>query len=1273
MGRQRKTMFRLLLIPLILVIAVQSAFSCGMLFMTNTFKVLKDDAVDTMIRTVDNRKVILENDMLQRWSAICQDTDETNKKLEDFFEETGSDMKKFLSDGTLQEEFLESIFPEFMDKAQYGMATGAFVVLDNSMENAGAYEGFYVHHSDIVSKSSNKGELLMERGDKELARSKSIPLDVYWTPNFELMPQGARAADDFFYKPLAAGKENAGAEPINMGYWSKPFILENEEYDTYRRVTYSLPLIYKGTVYGVAGIEVSLDFINTYFNLEELNDNDSTGYAVAIRGADNNYAFISGKGSLYDLLQTDAAEFKETEYENFYEVKASSGMRLCAVSSSLDLYGNNAPYEDTDWILVGLNSRKNVFGLYQRMYFYMGFALFIGMAFGMVMLYIVLKKLLIPFGNLMQCIEGGTDGIAAYQRSDIEEIEDLYDVISDLTTRQKLINERLLEEKERYRLAMEGSDDTFITYEFKTDRLEVYNHSMKVGKRDCSRIADRIGFFDRNDIYWEDQNLVEDQFEKMDGSYNIEFRLRSDAWEGYRWQRLKGTVIKREDGDNPRLVGSIKNIHERKLYEIEQENKEVYDTLTGFYTRKAGVERIRQCREEEPDGTLVYLQIQWKEGLDNLYGRTFKDLMLEEFGRWLREYVSLPQDDSEIYIVMRVGDSDFLVWIPGTDKDEPGYLADYVDQLGQEVLNSRKKLLQVGVYQTVVDSHQDTQAVIDDIFRKYTVSPIVSSGNDVKSNMLSLVLNIFDKGGDFRVKMDVLLRKLGNYYHAGDVLLLTVNQSFSTIYPEYQWHRQIFDETCKDKMRCDDAEMEAYRESLSQGIETVFVPAGERDKVFAGLNSFIGEKNCFVVPLVDNGMLIGFLCLLDMEEESTETSDIGKELREIASIIQNRLNTEKHDVASKAKTEFLSRMSHEIRTPMNGIIGMTEIALKEGQSRERITDCLDKIRRSSRNLLKIISRILDMSNIESGRMVLTLSEFDMADMLEDINHIVLPQAEEKKLEFELISELKHNCLIGDEARISQILINLLGNALKFTDPGGKISLTVRTVSSHEKADDIYFEVKDNGSGISSEDQQRIFHSFEQAGDSGEMAISNGVGLGLTVSSRLVHLMGGEIELDSAPGVGSTFRFTISLDLSEDKSEETEKEEKPVSFEGFHVLVVEDNELNAEIICELLEDHEFTVDVVFDGKQAVNRLEEMPQGTYDVVLMDIMMPVMDGMEATSALRHSKRQDLREIPIVAVSANAFDEDMEKSLECGMNGHLSKPVNMDLLLSTLEEILF
>ncbi len=254
-------------------------------------------------------------------------------------------------------------------------------------------------------------------------------------------------------------------------------------------------------------------------------------------------------------------------------------------------------------------------------------------------------------------------------------------------------------------------------------------------------------------------------------------------------------------------------------------------------------------------------------------------------------------------------------------------------------------------------------------------------------------------------------------------------------------------------------------------------------------------------------------------------------------------------------------------------------------------------------------------------------------------------------------------------RISQVLINLLGNAVKFTAAGGRVIFSVVELGGDEEQAQVSFAVSDTGIGIAPEDQERVFRSFEQA--SSNPSKQQGTGLGLSISSRLVQLMGSNIQIESTLGEGSTFRFAIPINLGEDM--ETEASQEEFSFDGCRVLVVEDNELNSEIAQCLLEERGFAVDCVFNGAEAVEQVKNMPSGTYDVILMDIMMPVMDGLSATRAIRGMEREDCHTIPIVAMSANAFDDDLKKSVECGMNGHLSKPVDVEKLYQTLGEIIF
>jgi CheY-like chemotaxis protein/nitrogen-specific signal transduction histidine kinase len=413
---------------------------------------------------------------------------------------------------------------------------------------------------------------------------------------------------------------------------------------------------------------------------------------------------------------------------------------------------------------------------------------------------------------------------------------------------------------------------------------------------------------------------------------------------------------------------------------------------------------------------------------------------------------------------------------------------------------------------------------------------------------------------------------------------------------------------------------------------------------------------------------MGILTIMNISDRVYGNEEERRSLFELCNVIQGQINQQRHDLASKAKSNFLSRMSHEIRTPMNGIVGMTTIALQKNQSPEKIKDCLQKIQLSSEYLLSLINDILDMSKIESGKMTLEQADFSMTDLLKTLNELIRPQAQAKGVEYMQNIQIRNDWLIADKLRISQVLVNLLGNAVKFTPAGGKVLLTIceeERIGSSE----LHFSVRDTGIGIAYEDQDRVFRSFEQASGSNSSG-QKGTGLGLSISSRLIKMMGSTIHLISTPGQGSEFYFTLSL--LHGHEQESHNHELRQTFDGFRVLIVEDNELNAEISTEILRECHFEVDCVYDGAQAVQRIRETEPGTYDLILMDIMMPVMDGLEATRTIRAMEREDCRTIPIIAMSANAFDDDLKKSVECGMNGHLAKPVEIDKMYQLFGKVL-
>ena len=380
-------------------------------------------------------------------------------------------------------------------------------------------------------------------------------------------------------------------------------------------------------------------------------------------------------------------------------------------------------------------------------------------------------------------------------------------------------------------------------------------------------------------------------------------------------------------------------------------------------------------------------------------------------------------------------------------------------------------------------------------------------------------------------------------------------------------------------------------------------------------------------------------------------------------------------VASRAKTAFLSSMSHEIRTPMNAIIGLDHIALENPNLPDITREQLKKINASAKHLLGIINDILDVSRIESGKMVLKAEEFNFSEMLEQVNAIIGSQCKDKSLNYECkIIDKPNDFYIGDAVKLRQVLINILGNAVKFTPEGGNVTLKIEEAAKFDSKSVLCFKIIDTGVGMSKEYLPKIFESFSQENSSAVNKYGS-TGLGMTITKGLVEMMNGTISVESEKGVGTTFTVTITLKKSsrsiENKSEVVEVLPKiQADLSGKRILLAEDMPINAEILAEVLKMRDMEIEHAENGKIAVEMFEKSPPNYYAAILMDMQMPLMNGLEATQAIRALNRPDAKNIPIIALTANAFDEDVQQSLQAGMNAHLSKPVDPEKLYQTLEE---
>ena len=406
-----------------------------------------------------------------------------------------------------------------------------------------------------------------------------------------------------------------------------------------------------------------------------------------------------------------------------------------------------------------------------------------------------------------------------------------------------------------------------------------------------------------------------------------------------------------------------------------------------------------------------------------------------------------------------------------------------------------------------------------------------------------------------------------------------------------------------------------------------------------------------------------------------EMEVVNQKLKKAKNVATEALQTAEN--ANKAKTDFLSNMSHDIRTPMNAIIGITSLIRHDAGNKAKVIEYADKIDISSRHLLGIINDVLDMSKIEAGKTVFKYSDFSILDFMQELDTIFHTQIYEKQQTLTIIKEnIQHEWVNGDQVHLIQIFSNLLSNAVKYTQEGGEIQFFVEECETKSSVYAKYrILVSDNGMGMSADFKDTIFDAFTRA----ESSLTNkiqGTGLGMAITKNLVEAMGGTIDVESELGQGSCFEVLLDLKIAEDRTaalaaqEETDEQDGNI-LQGMRFLCAEDNELNAEILTELLKIEGAECIICENGEEILKAFEQSVPGDYDMILMDIQMPVMNGYEATKAIRRSSHELAQTIPIIAMTANAFSEDIQRSLAAGMNAHVSKPVEMKVLEKTIRSI--
>ena len=1361
MGKRKRSLMFILLVPLLFAVLIEGVLPFSALLVSRTRETMIEAAVNIDGSIVDNRRMVLEDAMDEQWSAVRRENTYLSSQLQSYLESSGITIEDFISNREAKLSYSEAVFPELLNYLQRDGSCGVFLILANPVAAAGDYTGFFLRDSDPTTETLTNSDLLLERGSKLLAQEATISLDNAWTTSFHLAAPGEREADDFFYEPYLLALENTDVEASRLAYWSTPFVLENNALDSHSMITYSIPLISNGTVYGVLGTEVSVGYLlKSYLLVQDLDQNQNAGYVLAIEQEDGTYSGMAGKGVLYETLgkSKDAFTLEETAYPNLWKVTGAKagGQDVYAVRSELTLYQAQVPYENKTWVLCGLVTESSIFGLGNLLYRTIFITVLVCAVVGMVLMCSVVSRVLRPVHRLMESVRGGIAGLRSFRMSGIAEVDELHDVVENLTERELRIRSQLIDEKERYRLAIRSSEDLFFTYRMGTQTMEVVN------SKKCDGLWRIQDFWDQvmaPRLSREDQLRCERIFRGEDEELAGEICLLEDAAptgesdghaetlgeaaaaapagksDGYagtpgghpkgHWYSYHGKMIVDRESGEQRIVGYARDIHEMKLRELEQEERSMRDPVTGFYRLQPGTEVIERARDHIPEGVLAVLDLSRFSFLVGHCGLTFGDVILEEFARLLRECTAHEAPRRAIFV--RAGSDEFIVWMPGASPEIcRSILEKVLQQFGALVRNSSLELrFHAGM--AGADAKRGTIPT-DELIRRAGVAlaegrrrnrccilwdevtdskepvrpfgEIVSQGYSVQNGLASLALNLFDRDYALEASLDLMALRLERELGLQNLVITRFHEEYLTGSVEYAWRTSedksswasILPSSEEDCRRMNQlaarhrlcrissgytADLhwsETFADGQSDGTEgargsKVVIPSTQSDAMHEGWMTGENEPGLFL-PMTDSGQYSGDIFLIGLPAELLDNAAQSAQLCEVCTIIQNSINQKHHDQSAQAKSEFLARMSHEIRTPMNGIIGMTEIALEDGQSLERRLDCLKKVESSSHYLLGLLNDILDMSKIESGKMTLASEPFDMQELLDGLNAVMCGRFAEKKQDFSMQIQLSHTGYLGDGLRLSQVLVNLLGNASKYSADHTRVRLIVRENAGTDGWSNLYFAVIDEGIGIAEEDQQRIFRRFEQVDTMA--ARQQGTGLGLAISNRLIRMMGSRIELESDLGKGSRFYFTLRLQQTVVEKQAEKKTGGNVDLTGTRVLVAEDNTLNMEILCSFLETLGCVPEGAPDGQQALERFRESPEGYYQLILMDVMMPVMNGLESAHQIRLLPRTDAQSVPIAAISANAFEEDIRRSLASGMNAHLSKPVDLEKLRELLEKVL-
>lgn len=1332
---KRNSIFIRVLVPVVIVMLIQTILISMVLFVNGTIESIEDSAIEAMRKNADNRGLALENMMVHKLSNLEKLENSLFTVFDAYLKEHDVSADDVLGEYEYETSLLYDMSEPLIDALRQTSSTGVYVYFlddEDYSESIKTFNGLYYRDLDPVSTPADNSDILFLRGFVDIARKDKIQLDSLWSEVFSFSPDKDGVWTDYS-KPLIAAAENKGLKAAELSYWNTPHLINpGTLVDSNECITYSRPLFYNGKLIAIIGVEMQTEQLTKNFPASDFDTSGKGGYmlikydAGAASGAEINcniYA-ITGSYIKRQFGSKDTITLAAGNKENVYTVTGDDIEDYHVAVKPIRLYNENAPFSNEKWALASIGADSMLFepskSVIKGILYSCAVALFVGVILIAVIIRLSTKPL-ISIAN--QISVGDPEDPVIITDSNTYETALLCSTINAMKYKRLSIEAQLREERERYLVALESAADTFMEYDIARDSFMLYYFSHNYQKPElCSSVIS--SFTERincGDICHQDDVLRLLRFLRAQITEPIEIRVETSVFphindtetdSGYYWMLLKASHIYNEGGVK-KIIGIAREITQDKLKEDAMIEASRHDSTTGYYNRDYGMrlvnESVRYAKDVQVPFAICVFRINGFDTFEVHYGRVFCGVILMRLSR--RMLSVMARSD----VAVRLNNDEIMFFFSDARK---GGIKSKIERICTDMAEmytgeapDMRLSLSAGAALSTVGTKEDLDSFLrkaraaaqysqrsggtdiafyDELPRAAVNEGATSRENPVsisldisKDTIVGLAFDLFEHTTDIKSVINVLLAVLGEMFALRQIVVCSYDADFGANQAEYQWNTVGVEPHHGNIEKISRDDFAAFEQMVDENGTMLF-----NSENIKGYSQGVGQLLCilpdeiadvFCCVMYGRGTHTGRILFKSQEQGREWTEHETHSLHEISKIISTHVSVEKSNSASRAKSEFLSRMSHEIRTPMNAIIGMTGIAKKSADDPARLGDCLNKIDFSAQHLLALINDVLEMSRIESGKLKIEYEPFSLASFVSDMDTLMRPQIENKNIKFLIYLKAEHDNIVSDGYRLRQVLVNFLGNSVKFTSDGGTITLSIEEQEATEPEFGVYrFSVKDTGSGIREEDQANIFKAFEQAESDGVgKKRHDGTGLGLAISSSIINEMGAKIELFSEPGIGSEFFFTLKIKYEEDKAQILQSESTEADygecFAGKRILLAEDNEINIEIASYILDEAGFYVDTARNGQEAVDMFSASKHGYYDAILMDIHMPVMDGLTAAREIRkNANRPDSRIIPIIAMTADAFDDDMRKSVESGMNGHLAKPVDNEKLYELLKQLL-